>query len=252
MIGPPVAEPELAEPPGLGQARVPVPGRQAELAGGGPSRHRRHSRAGTWLAALAVLIGVVVAGGAISDQQLTTDERFREFVVTGEPGRPVSTTTFTVVVLEVRAVAVVTDDTGRPYTTGGVWLLARVRAYGIDEPAEIGYAAVRDSRGRTWLATARVEQPLAGGGYQLQPGIPVESEIAFEVPTPAATDLTIRLATASFDLRLDTVVEVPLPVDGAAVTAALAEPEPEPVRLAEPEVVIADPQVLRDAGEATR
>lgn len=248
MIAPAVAEPELVEHASPG----PGPGRAAQAAGGGPSRHRRDSQAGIWLAALAVLVVVLVVGGAISDQQLTTDERFREFVVTGEPGQPISTTTFTVVVLQARAAAVLTDDTGRPYTTGGVWLLVRVRAYGIDEPADIGYAAVRDSRGRTWLATGRLEQPLAGGGYRLQAGIPVESEIAFEVPRPAATDLTIRLAGASFDLRLETVAEVRLPVEEAAVTAALAEPEPEPVRLAEPEVVIADPQVLRAAGEATR
>jgi len=251
MIGPAVAEPELTRPPAGGEAWAPVPDHPAGVAGG-PSRHRRDSRLVTWLAGLALLVVVLTVGGAIADRQLTTDERFREFVVTGEPGQPVSARTLTVVVVGVRPAAVLSDDTGRPHTTGGVWLLVRVRAYGIDEPTQLGYAAVRDFEGRTWLATSRVEQPLAADGYRLQPGIPVEAEIAFEVPRAVAGELTVRLTTVSVDLRLESVVEIRLPVDAAAVTEAVAAPDPEPVRLAEPEVVIADPQVLRDGSDEGR
>jgi hypothetical protein len=110
----------------------------------------------------------------------------------------------------------------------------------FDEPVAIGYAAVRDSQGRTWEASNRFEQPLVRqfGGHQLQPGIPVEAEIAFEVPPQAATDLTLRLSQrpnlyTGLGMQ-QAVMEVPAPLDEATLVAGQDETQ---VRLVGPEVV---------------
>lgn len=218
-------------------------------------RHRRAgpSRVASVLTGLVLLVAVVAAGGAIADSRIdTANERFREFVTTGAVGEPVAARGFEVTVREVRTAAVVSDGIlGGPRDTGGVWVLVRVRAVAVREPVSIGYAAVRDSGGRTWLASQRVDQPLGGAFYRLEPGIPVEGDFVFEVPADAATDLTLRLArnsaTAflSTGLQLETVAEVALPVDEAQVARALAEPAE--VELADPRVVLPGPRALPGA-----
>ncbi|MGH3679987.1 MAG: hypothetical protein ACRDT2_07010 [Natronosporangium sp.] len=214
-------------------------------------RSPRGSRIGSAVAAVVLLVGVVAVGGLVADSELNDDRRFREFVTSGPVGEPVSAETVDVTVLGARAAATIVEQPGfQPRDTAGVWVLVRFRALATREPVTIGYAAVRDSSGREWSATERVEQPLVGFGYQLEPGIPVEAEVVFEVPREAATDLTVRLGDAGIDLRMQPVAEVPVPFDEAAVAAGLAEPEP--LVLAEPEVVIADPQVLVGTGSNGR
>ncbi|MPZ26882.1 MAG: hypothetical protein GEV12_10800 [Micromonosporaceae bacterium] len=201
------------------------------------------SRIGSALAALVLLVVVVAAGGLVVGTELNDDRRFREFVASGPVGEPVSAHTVDLTVLGARTAATIVEEPGFiPRDTAGVWVLVRIRALAQREPVSIGYAAVRDSAGREWSATERVEQPLVGFGYQLEPGIPVEAEVVFEVPREVATDLTVRLGDAGVDLRMQTVAEVPVPVDEAAVAAGLAATEP--LVLADPELVIADPQVL--------
>jgi hypothetical protein len=222
-------------------------------------RHRNTGevRLGRWLAALATATVVVVLGGAVTNSELSVDERFREFAIPGEVGDWVSTDTFDVSVVAVRTAAVISTGSGLDHDTAGVWVLVRVRAMADQEAMWLGYAAVRDSAGQLWLATDRIDQPLVDSGYRLDPRIPVEAEVAFEVPAEAATDLTLRLGKRPgiYALQMATLVEFPLPVDAAMVASGIAEPEsePEPVVIEYyPQVVIADPQILVGDGGAGR
>lgn len=151
-------------------------------------------RVASGVGTLALLAAVVVSTGVIGEQRLSTDERYREFTVTGETGTWVSTDTFHVEVRSTQAAGVVADQSGWQYQTSGVWLLVEVRLVARTEPTTIGYAAVRDDRGRTWRATDRLEQPLLHWSYPLQPGLPVAATLVFEVPTDAASSLTLRLS----------------------------------------------------------
>jgi len=190
-------------------------------------------RVASGVGTLALLAAVVVSTGVIGEQRLSTDERYREFTVTGETGTWVSTDTFHVEVRSTQAAGVVADQSGWQYQTSGVWLLVEVRLVARTEPTTIGYAAVRDDRGRTWRATDRLEQPLLHWSYPLQPGLPVAATLVFEVPTDAASSLTLRLSERA-DPRMRLVVQIPLRVPATQVTAALADPEPtvvEPPRL---------------------
>lgn len=219
----------------------------------GRHRHGGQVRVARWLAALATAVVVVSAGGAVANTELSYDERFREIVVTGTVGEWVSAESFDMTVVSVRTAALVSTEPGESHDTAGVWVLARVRAMAVREAVWIDYATVRDSRGRSWSATERIDQRMVNGGYRLDPRIPVESEVAFEVPRDAATDLTLRLAegaTSLFALQMVTVLEVPLPVDTAMVTGGLAVADPAVIE--SPAIVIADPPVLNGDAEAGR
>lgn len=215
-------------------------------------RHRTAAsdRLGRWLAAAATAVVVVVLGGVVANTELSTDERFREFVVTGAMGEWVDSRAFDVNVAAVRAAATISAESAAGLDTAGVWLLVRVQVMADRESVWLDHATVRDSGGRGWEATARIDQPLVDSGYRLDPRIPVEGELAFEVPRDAATDLTLRLGEGTgslFGLQMATVVEVPLRVDAAAVATGLAEPEP--LQVESPKIVIADPQILQGVPE---
>jgi hypothetical protein len=153
---------------------------------------------------------------------------------------------FEVSVVSVRTAAQINTEPGAGLDTAGVWVLVLVRAMADQESTWLSYATVRDSGGQIWSATERIDQPLINSGYRLDPRIPVEAEVAFEVPREVATDLTIRLAEFAnglYGLQMEPVVEVPLRVDEAAVASGLALPEP--IEIEEyPRIVIADPQIL--------
>jgi hypothetical protein len=208
----------------------------------GRHRHAGQARLARWLAALAVAVVVVALGGTVSGE-LSPDERFREFVTTGAVGDWVSATSFEASVVAVRTAGTITSEDELDLDTAGVWVLVRVRAMASDEATWIDYAVVVDSAGRSWSATERIDQPLVNGGYRIDPRIPVEAEVAFEVPQPAATDLAIRLGEDNglYGLQMASLVEVPLPIDAAMVAGGLAA---EPVAIDSPKIVIADPQVL--------
>lgn len=204
---------------GLGPGSAPA----TPPSGSGIAQHRRapRVRVGAILSALVVAAVVVVLGGAAAGTRLTADQRLREFVVSGTVGEPVSTGEFEVTVLDVATAAEI--DAGGPLlNTAGIWVSVTLLAAAVDSPTSIDYAAVRDSTGRTWLATPRVRQPLLQGGHRLEPGLTVQVDVVFEVSADAATELTFRTGQRR-DLRLDTVAEVELPVDPGRVDRIVAE-----------------------------
>jgi hypothetical protein len=101
-------------------------------------------------------------------------------------------------------------------------VIVRVRLSAKKEPISVGYAAVRDRAGRTYLASDRVRQPLVDGSRAFQPGIPIEGEVVFEVPKDALDGLVALFAAHPDRLALDAMAEVELP----SLNVAAAEQPP--------------------------
>jgi hypothetical protein len=186
--------------------------------GAAPGAGSRRSRIGSTVLVVAAL----ATGVAITSQAPDTDARQRPFVRAGAMGESADGRTFQASVVAVRGARRIARS-GKTRDTGGVWVIVRARAQARDKPTSIDHASVRDARGRTFLATTRVSQPLVAGGYFMQPGIPVEGDIVFEVPQASAAGLTVRLADSS-DVRMDAAIEVPIASDGSTVARWLAEP----------------------------
>lgn len=188
---------------------------------GAITRHRRRGESLPARLGVGVLVlGALAVGGLVNSRAPDTDHRERPFVTTGVVGKAVDARAFDVTVLSVRGTMKLAQS-GKWHDTGGVWVLVRVRLAARDEPATVGYAAVRDAADRTYLATVRITQPLVA--RPLQPGIPVEGEIAFEVPPKVGPTLAIRLAAPLLDQRMDAVAEIPLKIKSSMVDQWLKE-----------------------------
>jgi hypothetical protein len=171
-------------------------------------------RIGSWAVGAATLLIVINLGGRIMAFDSDSDIRERPFAVGAGLGETARARTLTATGLSVRGAAVISDG-GPAHDTGGVWVIVRIRATSLDEPMLMGYAALRDARGREFWASNRVKQPFKDG-RTLQPGIPVEGEVAFEVPRDAATHVTLLLAERPHDHRMDSMIEVDLGSRGSA------------------------------------
>jgi len=187
-------------------------------AGLGPIRNHRRSvlsafrggrivrRAGHALAIVATL----AAGAAITDRTPDADTQQHPFIRSATVGHAVDARTFDVTVLGVRGGAVLGGISGS-HDTSGVWVLVRMKLDARTNPVSLGYAVLEDSDGRTYRATGRVDQSILGE-RSLEPGVPVIAEIAFEVPTALAQDMSLRLAVSPTDQRMDAVAQVRLPI----------------------------------------
>ncbi|MEJ3748340.1 hypothetical protein WEI85_34280 [Actinomycetes bacterium KLBMP 9797] len=186
------------------------------------------AKAGTGARVTALLIAALALGAAIANWRplnQSADDRERPYVRTGTIGQQVSARVFDATLLSARGAGKVGYQ-GQAHDTGGVWMIVRIRLTATDEATTLGYAAVRDHRDRVYLATQRVSQQMLGG-RTLQPGIPVEADLLFEVPRDAATDLTLLLAEPSIDHRMDTMAEIALPhYDTATVDGWASATEP--------------------------
>lgn len=181
-------------------------------------RHRappgRVALAGSRLGVAAMIVAAIAVGGLVKNASPGTDRRERPFTRTGTVGEAVDARMFDVTVVGVRGAAKISRS-GKVRDTGGVWVLVKVRVVARDEPTIVAYAAVRDGKGRTYKATERLNQPLTGG-RNLQPGLPVLGEIAFEVPKDV-DDLVILVGPTSIDHRMDAMAEIHLDVDRAKI-----------------------------------
>lgn len=186
------------------------------------------AKAGTGARVTALLIAALAVGAAIANWRpldQSADDRERPYVRTGTIGQQVSTRVFDATLLNARGAGKI-GHRGQAHDTGGVWIIVRVRLTASDEAITLGYAALRDRRDRVYLATQRIDQQLLGA-RTLQPGIPVEGDLLFEVPRDAATDLTLLLAEPLIDHRMDTMAEITLPqVNTATVDGWATAPEP--------------------------
>jgi hypothetical protein len=140
--------------------------------------------------------------------------------------------------LGARGAAKAGPEDGFSTDTAGIWVIVRVRVEATDKTTRASYFALADKKNRTFRATARFKQRLADGTVVLEPGIPIEAEIAFETPRDTATGLTLRvreLDSAIFGEDLSAVTDIRVPVSDADVSRWLHDPAP--ASLATPKVV---------------
>jgi hypothetical protein len=199
-----------------------------------PKLRRWCNRIGT---AVAVLV-TLVAGQAILRTEPDYHETVAPFYLAGEPGKPVTVSGLNVTMLGVRGAAKA-GLAGGPYVdTGGVWVLVRVRLEATTKTTTTRYLALADDQHRTFRATQRFRQPLGELSWDLQPGIPIEGEIAFEVPRAVATSLTLRVAETFNELtngELNALTDIRVPVTEGDVSRWLASQTP---------AILADPTVV--------
>ena len=218
---PPVPEPKAQRKP----ARAPEP-RRRKTSRGQVSVGRR---VGAVAAAAGMAAVAVAIGAGIKWIGPDPASALRPFAKAGAPGESLNVRTFTITVQTARA-ATSLQAGGAAQPTQGVWVIVRVRLIANLEPTHVGYAAVRDGAGRTFLASDRVKQPLIDGSRAFQPGIPIEGEVVFEVPQDALDGLTVLFAAHPDRLAMDTMAEVVLP------SLAMTPAEQPPATLAPTEV----------------
>jgi hypothetical protein len=178
-----------------------------------------------------LILATLAIGAAMLPLKPRVGDNQGEFVRTGVLGKPVDARAFRVTVLDVTGGA--TIDANPPIETTGVWVVVRIRVVAVKDPVAVGYAAIRDERGRVFQDAGKVDQPLIGG-RTIQPGIPIEALVVFEVARDVRR-LTARFAKPAYFQYLDAVAEIPLPITKADIDRWVAEKTK--VTLTKPKVV---------------
>lgn len=184
------------------------------------------AEAGGWRRRLgtAALVALAVgAGGVAHAYAPDPDVQQRPFIRTGHKGDRVDASTFDAQLLGVRGGAIISSR-GVPHDTSGVWIVVKVRLTSRGEPEQLGQVSIRDGDDRIFRASARIDDnpPLR----QLQPGIPVDCEIAFEVPKDVPLPIAARLTTALIDLRMEGIAQLELDVTAAQLQQWAADKTP--------------------------
>lgn len=174
------------------------------------------------LGAGLLIVGVLAAAQAVDRSVPNRNEQLRPFPAAGDFGTDIQARDFQVRAVAVRCAGKLKIGEAI-LTTQGVWIVVKLRLTARTEPVTINFAAVRDASGRVYETTDRFGQDLVAGGRRLQPGLPVEGEIAIEVPAASAGGLTLLLASTYVDHRMDSMAEIPLPVSAGAAAQANAE-----------------------------
>jgi Domain of unknown function (DUF4352) len=205
-----------------------------------PLRHRAPrrrlprwlGRIGTGVAVLLTLIG----GQAILRTEPDHEETVAPFYIKGDPGQPVTAGGLRVTLLGTRGATKAGPEDGAYTDTAGIWVIVNMRVEATEETTTPRYVALADAENRTYTATGRFKQPLSYGILDLQPGIPIEGEVAFEVPRDVATSLTLRVSQTDVEFKSDlaALTDIRVPVSDADVSRWLRDPEP--ARLAAPKV----------------
>jgi hypothetical protein len=161
------------------------------------------------LGTAALVVGAVVVAGLVSAHSPEPSDIERPFIHTGHKGDRVEGRTFDAELLGVRGGAIV-KSRGLPHETSGVWVIVKVRLTAHGEPVQLGYSALRDGDDRLFRASARVDNnpPYR----QMQPGIPIVCEIAFEVPKDVPLPIAARLTESLIDIRMDSMAQLELDV----------------------------------------
>lgn len=188
-----------------------------------PEQRRRDRR--RKLGMVALLLATLAIGAALLPLKPHGIVWQEEFVRTGKVGTPVDARAFDITVLDATGGAKI--DAKTPIETNGIWIVVRIRVVAKDKPVTIGYAALRDDQGRVYDDADKVNQPMIGG-RALQPGVPVEGQVVFEVARDVRR-LTARFAKPALFQMYDAVAEIPLPITRADIDSWVAEKRAVPV-----------------------
>ncbi len=189
-------------------------------------------RLGTWLATLLMIIGTVVIGQYIIDTTPIGSDHRRPFLRTAPMGEPVDAGPFEVTVLSTRGGRVIADLLDQT-VTDGVYIAVRLRLMADDARAALKYAAIRDARDN-WYEAISGNELIS---WPLQPRVPIEGEVFFELPVTAAQGpLTLRLSSyGGYTHHYQVSAEIPLDVDASDVDGWYHSDEP--LTLTRPEAV---------------
>jgi hypothetical protein len=192
-----------------------------------------------WLGGVAVVLATLLLGQVVLRTVPTASDVTAPFLVSGRLFRPVVVGGIVVTVQGIRGAAAVVRPDGRPIDTTGVWVILDLELVALEHTTTVRYLALADRDGHTYRASQRFQQGIAEGRPALQPGLPVDGEVAFEVPRAAATQLSLR-AAENFDQTYGptsrAVSDIAIPVAASEVDQWAADRQP--AVLAAPQVVV--------------
>jgi hypothetical protein len=96
--------------------------------------------------------------------------------------------------------------------TPAVFVVVALTIAATGKPADLGYAALRDRHGRTFLATGSRSSFVPGTA---QPGIPRYANVVVEVPQDAVAGAHLRIALDGLDQRRDDMADIDLGLTAA-------------------------------------
>lgn len=173
---------------------------------------------------LLLILAAVAAGDAIIKNTPGSEQVSRPFVHSGPIGQEVQGLGFTATVQSVRGAKSIEDADGDVLATDGVFVIVKLTLTAKVETTNLLYVALV-SNGKTYELLERVRQPM--DTIALQPGVPVQGEMAFELPGAAATGSRLQLCPDHVnDSRNQTITEISLGIDQTAVTKWLAVKDP--------------------------
>lgn len=159
------------------------------------------------------LVAILVVGGVVVHLTPGEDDWQDGFVTSGEVGETLTGRTLQVTVHGAEVADEVTSSRGWTGETPGVWLVVDTTVTAMLGDVGFGLSEL-DIDGVRYEASERPDSSSIEGG-SLAAGIPLRGPLAFEIPADAidAGQATLRFATNG-DPRLDSVLEVPLRLDG--------------------------------------
>ena len=188
----------------------------------------------TWPVSLLLIVATVLVGNVIVENLPGTQEMFRPFVHSGPMGVELDAQALTATVVSVQGGQSVTTTRDGTYRTDALFLVVHVVLTARKAPANLAHASVVDRTGRVFEYSGRLRQ-----GFNLrplQPEIPTEGDLVFEVPRDSATGLVVRLSPDLIGRQHNQqrVIEVDLGIDQADVDRWLSGNQPVPT--SDPEV----------------
>lgn len=178
------------------------------------------------LASIATAIAVVAAIGAMGTLHLGYDGKIAPFLVPGRIGETVPTRTFDLTVQSVRLARALTTAAepgaidAPPLTTSGSWLIVHARAAARTTPARLLSVRLHTRDGddysvaRSRLATMKYSRWMLNENA-IDPGIPREGLLVFELPTSRIEGVRLRVANALGNASLDHLTDIDLGIDAA-------------------------------------
>jgi hypothetical protein len=184
------------------------------------SRGRRWSRLLLLVAAVAALWGMqrTVPNYNRLVAPIETDGQPGDFV----RGRTVSARVDRVILA--RTLRLHRFGRAQTYDTSGVWLIIRATATSVEGPATMADAVIETADGTRYQQTERLSSSNdLLSSKTLQPDVPSEGHLIFELPRDAVSGAELLLAELRFGLgMLDSRLRIPLGLDADAVDRQLA------------------------------
>jgi hypothetical protein len=178
---------------------------------------------------IAAVLATLLVGQALLRTAPSADDDSATFLVGGRSFRPVVVGGLAVTVLGIRGASLVRRPDGQILDTGGVWVIVDVELTATQQTTAVRYLALADRDGNTYRVSQRWHQAITEGVPDLQPGLPVDGEVAFEVPRDAATQLSLRAGehwSVAVGLRSRAVTDIALPVERSEADRWVADRDP--------------------------